>query len=140
MTLDDFMRAAAGRSFQLGEWDCGLFCADWVKAQCGADPAAEWRGRYSTFSGLMRILRQRGGLIGHFDLCLAGVGIFRTDEPRRGDVVVVATPEPTGIEGAIVRGSSVLMAGRNGGIIVRARRVAPILAAWRVDPCWQPTS
>lgn len=132
--LAEFRRLAAGRSFHLGETDCGMLCADWVRMVRGVDPAAEWRGRYHTVLGLARILKRRGGLVGHFDQCLNNVGIHRTDQPRRGDVAVVKTPEPEGVEGAIVLDGVVLMAARAGGIIIRSLSIAPIVAAWRVDP------
>lgn len=132
MTLAEFVGMAAGRSFRLGEWDCGLMCAAWVREARGVDPAAEWRGRYHTTLELMRLLKRRGGLVGHFDQCLAGVGIGPTDDPRRGDIAVVETTQVEGEEGAIVLGRSVLFAARAGGIIVRSRKIAPIIAAWRV--------
>jgi len=132
--LAEFRQFAAGQSFKLGSWDCGLLCAEWVRLMRGVDPAAEWRGRYHTALGLARILRRRGGLVGHFDECLSSVGIHRTDAPRWGDVAVVKTPEPEGVEGAIVLGSVVLMAARAGGIIIRSLNIAPVVAAWRVNP------
>lgn len=124
--LSEFLRAAAMRPFLLGEWDCGAFTAAWVLQVRGVDPGIEWRSRYRTALGLVRLLKRRGGMVAHFDACLAAVGVARTDTPKRGDVAVVETPQ--GETGAIVLGGTVAML-KGPGIIVRR---APILAAWSV--------
>ena len=77
--LAEFRRLAAGRAFKLGSWDCGMLCAEWVRLVRGVDPAAAWRGRYSTAAELDRILDSRGGIV-------------ETVE-KRGDLWVVELPE-----------------------------------------------
>lgn len=128
--LAQFRRAAAARQFRFGVHDCGLLCADWVLAQRGVDPAILWRGRYSTPLGLARLLKRRGGIVAHFDTCLAACHIERTDEPRRGDIAVVETPQ--GLTGGVVSGPLVLLAEAKSGVIERSLKYAPIVAAWRV--------
>ena len=38
--LAGYLRDAVSRRFAWGETDCALFCADWVRARKGIDPAA----------------------------------------------------------------------------------------------------
>lgn len=128
--LARFRKAAASQQFRLGQFDCGIMCADWVLERRGVDPAIIHRSAYSTPLGLARLLKRRGGLVGHFDTCLKACHIERTDRPRRGDVVIVETPQ--GLTGGIVTGPLVLLAGGNGGIIERSLKYAPIVAAWRI--------
>jgi hypothetical protein len=129
--LGDFLRAASRRDFSWGDHDCCMWLADWVALRRGADPAAGWRGRYTTPLGAARIIKRRGGLVAHLEGCLAPLGIERTDEPGRGDIAVVGAAE--GDCGAIVIGSTVaLVPLLQPGIIVRPRSVAPIIAAWNV--------
>lgn len=103
--------------------------ADWFLWRRGFDPAAEWRGRYRTALGAARILKRRGGLVNHIDLCLQPFGVERTDEPRREDIAVVAAPE--GEMGAIVLGKGALSFSPT-GLIVRPLRLVPPLVVWRV--------
>lgn len=128
--LTQFRAQASGRRFAFGVWDCGLLCAEWVRLVRGVDPAAAWRGRYSTELGLARLLKRRGGLVAHFDQCLAGVGIFRTDEPGRGDIAVVETPQ--GLTGGIVNGVTIMFARADVGLVIRHRAYALTVAAWRI--------
>lgn len=108
-----------------------MWLADWVAVQCGTDPAAGWRGSYTTPLGATRIIKSRGGLVAHLEGCLAPLGIERTDEPSRGDIAVVRAAE--GQRGAIVLGSTVaLVPLLKPGIVVRPRSVAPVIAAWSV--------
>jgi hypothetical protein len=125
--LAGFLREAVSRHFMLGEWDCGLFCADWVRVRRGVDPAAAWRGRYHSALGLARLLNRRGGIVAHFDACL--INATRTTDPQRGDIAIVETPQ--GLTGGIVVNSSaVALVGD--AIIIRNRSIAPLVAAWSI--------
>jgi hypothetical protein len=128
-TLSDFLRAATTRRFRFGEFDCGTFCADWMQLRHGVDPAAEWRGSYHTAFGLARLLKRRGGIVKHFDVCLSEAGTTRTTEPRRGDIAIVETAQ--GLTGGILAGECIaLVAGH--GVIVRHRSLTPLVAAWSI--------
>lgn len=127
--LAEFRTLAAGRTFEWGVWDCGMLCAEWVRLLRDVDPAAAWRGRYSTEAELDLILRGRGGIIAHFDRCLGGVGIERSPFPMRGDVVIVESPQ--GLTGGVLTGPMVLFAGRR-GIIQWRIKLAAIVAAWEI--------
>ena len=46
--LNEFLARARQREFIWGVHDCCLFAADWVLEQTGVDPAAQFRGTYSS--------------------------------------------------------------------------------------------
>jgi hypothetical protein len=53
--------ANAGRNvMEWGKDDCALWCADIVRDALGYDPAREYRGRYKTRRGAMRVLGRNG--------------------------------------------------------------------------------
>jgi len=53
---------ARARPFEWGTHDCCLWAADAVQALTGRDPAAQWRGTYSSELGAFRIVFKLGGL------------------------------------------------------------------------------
>ncbi|MEW7867465.1 DUF6950 family protein [Aeromonas diversa] len=66
------IEAAMGRPFVWGQSDCCLFTADACAAVSGVDPAADYRGRYTTEIGARRVLLKQHGSIAavlddHFD-------------------------------------------------------------------------
>lgn len=122
-----FLRLSAAEKFLYGQWDCGRFVARWVALKRGAEPGVEFTGRYSTRLGLARLLKCRGGLVTHFDLCLSAIGVDRTDNSMRGDVSVVDAPE--GPTGAIMLSSTSSACLSEEGFRVRK---LPVLAVWRV--------
>jgi hypothetical protein len=65
--LAEHIAAARAGSFRWGTHDCALWCADWVRAITGHDPAEEFRGRYGTEVEATRIL----GELGYTDLSSA---------------------------------------------------------------------
>ncbi|MFN4296809.1 MAG: DUF6950 family protein [Brevundimonas sp.] len=87
--LDRFLEEATARRFRDGEWDCQLFPAEWVLRVTGLDPAAEWRGRYSTALGRERILKRGGGPLAVMTKGAESVGLQRTSEPKRGDIGLI---------------------------------------------------
>lgn len=84
--LHDTIKAAHDRTFSWGEFDCCLFAADCCIAICGIDPAADYRGRYTTEVGAKRVLRNtHGSLEGAWDACFKRVPLAMR---QRGDVVL----------------------------------------------------
>ena len=57
------IQAATERPFCWGENDCCLFVADVCLAACDKDPAAHYRGRYTTEIGAKRVLAKTHGSI-----------------------------------------------------------------------------
>lgn len=81
--------------FRWGEFDCCLFVADWVKMQFGVDPAAQYRGKYSTERGSIRALKKYGAKTS--DLKQAWTHALNIEPTNgcaanRGDVVLVKQP------------------------------------------------
>jgi hypothetical protein len=58
--LLDYIETVRREPFEYGKCDCGLFAAGAVAAMTGTDPAEALRGRYSTFAGGIKKLRQAG--------------------------------------------------------------------------------
>lgn len=84
--LHNTIKAANTRPFSWGEFDCCLFAADCCIAICGIDPAASYRGRYTTEIGAKRVLRNtHGSLEGAWDACFKRVPVAMR---QRGDVVL----------------------------------------------------
>lgn len=88
--LATYLAATATVEFRPGAHDCALFAAGAVQAMTGVDPAAAWRGRYTTLVGGLRVIK-RDGHGGMLDL-VAGL-LPATTSPRAGDIAVLRTPE-----------------------------------------------
>ncbi len=123
--LTQFIRAAMRREFVWGEFDCILFCTDWVRIQNGIDPAARWRGRYHTEAEALAIIDGFGSLAA---LCDEGYsGILDRCAPQDALVGVIETPQ--GDVGAVRASASwVILAER--GIGRRRFDTVATVAAW----------
>jgi hypothetical protein len=75
--------------FVWGEHDCCLFAASVVQALTGVDPAAGWRGTYSTEEQAQALIEEAGGLLA---LATSALGAPRNNPQlvQRGDVVCAA--------------------------------------------------
>ncbi|MCS0459542.1 DUF6950 family protein [Rhizobium favelukesii] len=113
--------------------DCTMFCAAWVYELTGIDPAEDLRGTYNDARGAHRVLARAGGIVAFAQGRLAPLGFVRTDEPRDGDLGVVAAPigmdEETALVSAIRFGP--LWAVMSPGGVV-ARKLDHV-AAWRLN-------
>ncbi len=88
--LNDAIKAAQGRPFSWGEFDCCLFAADCAMAVCGLDPAKPYRGKYKTEAGAKRQLKRvSGSLEGAWDACFKRIELMFV---QRGDVVLYDSP------------------------------------------------
>lgn len=75
--------------FEWGVNDCCLFAADAIEAVTGEDPAPEFRDRYSTELGSMRVLK-REGYESIEEILRAKLGEPNPNKaPARGDIVLV---------------------------------------------------
>ena len=54
------LATAARQPFAWGRHDCALFVADAIAAMTGEDPAADWRGRYTSFERGLILVRREG--------------------------------------------------------------------------------
>jgi hypothetical protein len=87
--LTDYLRSAAGRSFAYGQFDCGLFLADWIALVRGIDPAADLRGRYRRLDEVPGIGGRRG-LLGILTGLARRQRLAATRRPKPGDVALIS--------------------------------------------------
>jgi hypothetical protein len=93
--LHDVIKAALGRPFSWGEFDCCLFAAECAVAVCNTDPAAEYRGKYTTETGAKRLLKKNhGSLEAAWDACFSRVPPAYI---QRGDVALYDGPNGRGV-------------------------------------------
>jgi len=113
--------------FEWGARDCMLSIGDYIARRGGKDVSQAFRGSYTTEAGALAHVAASGGCTGLVDM----TGIPRTDDPKRGDVVVFFTGE---IEvGALCTGEGIAMRLERGVIEVPLRLVRrSIVQAWSV--------
>ena len=90
--LTAHLTETAAQGFHYGSNDCALFAAGAVRAMTGHDPAAAWRGTYTTLEGGLKRLMKAG-----FDDHVALVGNLLPDVAlafaQVGDIALVAAPD-----------------------------------------------
>ncbi|NEX89122.1 hypothetical protein G4923_10445 [Aeromonas rivipollensis] len=120
------IQAASERPFCWGENDCCLFVADVCLAACDKDPAAQYRGRYTTEIGAKRVLaKTHGSIEGALDALFVRVPIAMA---QRGDALVF--DGPNGLT------AGVMWAGQVWAMTEQGARPIPDqvpLIAWRVE-------
>lgn len=89
--LAAFLRRALHEPFVWGRQDCALWSASWIGEFRGTDPAAHFRGRYSTALGCSRLLKREGGLETIACRLAAISGLVATSSPEPGDVGIINT-------------------------------------------------
>lgn len=123
--LTCFVEERRGVPFAWGGQDCCLFAADWVLLCTGEDPAAAYRGTYSSLLGAMRHIKAAGG-VRQMPL-QAGLTTIAPAMARRGDLVAEVTP--LGLALGVCLGRHHTFPGRT-GLIFHHRHA--VLDAWRV--------
>jgi hypothetical protein len=86
--LDAVLNQWGQQQFEWGRWDCALLAADCIEALTGTDPAAAFRGRYSTKQGAAAALRKYGAGTLKATLDAATDGQIPPALAQRGDVVM----------------------------------------------------
>lgn len=127
--LARFLQAASKRPFSWGETDCALLTADWVLEATGRDPAAAFRGQYTTQLGAARALARLGsGDLETTASLMLGPPLDNPLEARRGDVCSIATDEGPAL--GVCAGAYVAVVTPTEGWGVHP--LTSILKAWRV--------
>jgi Domain of unknown function (DUF6950) len=136
--LSDYLASLAGKRWQPGALDCGVFMADWVLQITGIDPIADVRGRYRTARQFLRIVRAEGGFERSCRRRLEAVGYRPVAQPGAGDLAIVLAPyaarrgklqrRPTGAICA-APGHCAVITSDLGLVIAGADRL-PVAAAW----------
>ena len=81
-----------GGEFKWGRTDCAMRVGDAIKAMTGEDPFKDWRGKYSTRAGGVKLAKKRG-FAGFIDALAGELEAFGCEEIKpafaaRGDVVL----------------------------------------------------
>lgn len=133
MTLHEFLALPHrfGWGGDRGRDDCTTFCATWIAASVGIDPAEHLRGTYRTEEGANALLDAAGGLVPFMASHLEPIGFERTDDPQSGDVGAIRAPVGADGEikeiGAIRFGPLWLVLGPGGMV----GKKTDFVAAWR---------
>lgn len=85
--VDHTLKLWRSTPFEWGQRDCMLSIGDYIASRGGLDVTGYFRGTYSTQAGAMAHVEGHGGLTALIDL----TGLFHTDDPQRGDVVILDT-------------------------------------------------
>lgn len=128
MTLEYYVQQLAQRPFVLGQCDCMLALADWVRELTGVDGGRLYRGTYSTEQEWVAVVQGAGGLVALVDSVAALVGIQRVEQPVPGDIGVIDL-RSYGHAGAILAGRRWVLKVSAG---LGAATSPPVLAAWGV--------
>lgn len=111
--------------------DCTTWCGRWVFERIGIDPAAAFRGTYSTQEEAQLLIKRAGGLVALVEPTLTPLGFVRTDDPREGDIAVVRAPS---FDGASVTEMAAINFSKTWAMLSPGRVVAKkaeIVTAWR---------
>lgn len=122
-----YLVKAAGIPFSFGRHDCALFAAESVQAMTGFDLASDWRGRYRTERGGLRVLRA-AGYSTHVDLAAAHFPEQPIAMARPGDLAEIAVPGAINALG-VLQGSAIYVLRPEG--LGTVSRIAG-LRSWRV--------
>jgi hypothetical protein len=130
--LAQFLRDAAGRPFVWGQFDCGLWLADWVRLSRGLsfDPAEHFRGRYSDGRSALRALGHSGLGSTVADIA-ARCCLETTSDPMRGDIGLVRLVGERAT-GAIAGAGGWWLFDNGRGICRAPVAMLDVPAAWRV--------
>lgn len=116
--------------FVWGAADCLLSLADIIVEARGYDPAAPFRGRYTSRIGAIRITREYGGFEGALAAMAVDAGWREISPPsaKVGDIGVIQNA--SGAVGGVIRDCALWVGRKDMGI--HAFPVERIARAWRV--------
>nr|WP_301918158.1 hypothetical protein [uncultured Defluviimonas sp.] len=109
--LHTFLAANAATPFQPGFFDCSLMTGAGIGAMTGTDPAAPYRGNYSTIEEGLALL-QADGFEDHVAFAASMFDEIPVLAATEGDVAVVRQGNLTGL--GIVLGSTIAVASEKG--------------------------
>ena len=123
--VSTYISSCKNTSFEWGRFDCCLFAADCCQLVSARDPAALYRGRYTTELGAKRVLASEHGSLA------AAFGALYSEVPpamaQRGDVVLFESD--LGLTAGVQWVDGVWAVGLNGVVFV----TPDVLKAWRVE-------
>lgn len=125
--VDQTLKHWRQTEFVWGETDCVMSLFDYARPVIGRDAGEPWRGTYHSEDEANAILEQWGG---HASI-LATSGLEETDEPGRGDIVILDSSHGDNVTG-LCTGDGIVMRLPRGTIEV-ARKFMKISKAWKVS-------
>jgi hypothetical protein len=89
-----YIEANSARPFVWGEFDCALFACDCVREMTGVDMASEFRGKYKSVRGALRLIKPFESLMGLANAIALRHGLEKVPWAfaQRGDIVIVPAP------------------------------------------------
>lgn len=124
---------AKTKPFAWGVHDCCMNAANLIQAITGVDPAASFRGTYSTESEAQAIIEAAGGLVALIDGIAAQNGWTkcRPLNARRGDLVVCFQKDTQTFALGVCTGRNAVFVSPFVGMIFQP--IENCVNAWRVD-------
>ena len=121
MNVAAFLDEIRIAGWQWGERDCLLWLGLWSERVTGIDGGAEWRGRYRTALGCMRVLNKSGGMESCIERGATAAGM-REGVIGVGSVGLVNVVTPRGVSpvGTICTGPRWAVMMPNGVLTTRA--------------------
>lgn len=93
-TLAGRIASARELTFAWGSFDCAMWVSDWIRDATGVDPAASYRGKYSTEAEAEAIFGQDLGAFAATIASAIGAAEVHPNYARRGDVVFLDNSTP----------------------------------------------
>lgn len=131
--LNDAVDAARSKPFEWGTHDCCLMAADMIYAITADDPAASFRGTYSTEAEAAELIASHGSLKKLVQSIATPRGWISTKPAlaRRGDLVMFTSPVTNQPALGICLGRDSVFPSASGGLgFVNTTECS---AAWRVE-------
>lgn len=124
-------------TFAWGTHDCALFVCDAVRAMTAVDLAADFRFKYSSERGALRVMQTfaGGGLAELADKMAAQHGLAEVPQlmAQRGDIVLVTSESGEPALGIVsMNGWDIFVVGKQ-GLVTRPLDAA--VKAWRIPSC-----
>lgn len=128
--LSDFIEKNKYKNFSWGENDCIMFASSCINAITSNDPAAQWRGKYSTALSAARIFSDFGGFENMIDTVSSDFGYIDVpvNKSQRGDLVMHTQRRWPAC--GINLGSLSAFAGVDGLVLIKTKMC---VRAWRIN-------
>jgi hypothetical protein len=133
--LHDFVDSRAGKPFAWGSNDCALFVCDAVQALTETDIASEFRDKYTTQLGAVKLIREVTGSTTVEDVAAHVTQQFEMKElpsvlfAQRGDVVLFDGEEGPALGIVYLDGRNAVFVGEGG---LHKIAVSKCRRAWRL--------
>jgi len=114
--LESYLLENRKRPFKYGSWDCALFVCGAIEAMTGNDPAAWFRGRYTSRAEARELMREKTGTANFYHFFESMAAEFHMPEvamtlAHRGDMVLVETGGACSLGIVGLDGQRIILAG-----------------------------